>query len=279
MRDINADVITEAVARLCIEANTYLPQDVRSLLDAAALNEPWQRAKRTLETLKLNYEIARDEKLPICQDTGMACVFLKIGQDVHITGNIERAVNEGVRQGYAEGFLRMSIVGEPVFRSNTGDNTPAMLYIDLVEGDKVDITVAPKGFGSENKSRLKMLKPSDGEKGIVDFVLETVEAAGADSCPPVIVGVGIGGNFDKAALLAKKALLRDTRQRNADKYYSALEKRLLELINSTGIGPEGLGGATTALAVNIEVLPTHIAGLPVAVNMGCHATRHASEVL
>lgn len=279
MREIKASLLTQAVARLCVKANLYLPEDVCELMETACSKEPWQKAKTTLAALKRNYQIAAQEHIPICQDTGMACVFLKIGQDAHITGDVSTAVDEGVRQGYKEGLLRMSIVKEPILRENTGDNTPAMLYIELVPGENVEITVAPKGFGSENKSRLKMLKPSDGEAGIVDFVLETVEKAGADSCPPVIVGVGVGGNFDKAALLAKKALIRDARTHNQDARYALLEKRLLEEINKLGIGPEGLGGFTTALAVNIETLPTHIAGLPVAVNMGCHATRHATEVI
>lgn len=279
MREISAAKLTKTVARLSVQANLCLPQDVRELLSAAGINEPWPNAARILNTLKSNYEIAQSDLIPICQDTGMACVFLKIGQDVHIDGDVSTAVNEGVRQGYKQGYLRMSMVKEPVLRENTGDNTPAMLYIELVQGENIEITVAPKGFGSENKSRLKMLKPSDGENGIIDFVLDTVEKAGADSCPPVIVGVGVGGNFDKVALLAKKALIRDARTHNCDARYALLEDRLLEQINSLGIGPEGLGGRTTALAVNIEVLPTHIAGLPVAVNMGCHATRHATEII
>lgn len=279
MREIDVSLLTRAVARLCVKANLYLPEDVRELMEAALQKEPWQKAQATLAALERNYKIAAQERIPICQDTGMACVFLKIGQDAHILGDISAAVDEGVRQGYREGSLRMSIVKEPILRENTGDNAPAMLYIELVPGENVEITVAPKGFGSENKSRLKMLKPSDGEAGIVDFVLETVEKAGADSCPPVIVGVGVGGNFDKAALLAKKALIRDARTHNKDARYALLEARLLEGINGLGIGPEGLGGYATALAVNIEVLPTHIAGLPVAVNMGCHATRHATEVI
>ena len=217
--------------------------------------------------------------MAICQDTGMACVFREIGQDVHINGNIADAVNEGVKKGYGEGFLRKSVVRDPLDRVNTGDNTPAMLYTDIVPGDQVKVTVAPKGFGSENMSQLKMLKPSDGLQGVKDFVIKVVEEAGPNPCPPIVVGVGIGGTFDKAALLAKKALMRSTDVRNSKPFYAQLEQELLESINALGIGPQGFGGKTTALAVNIEYLPTHIAGLPVAVNLNCHVTRHKSEVL
>ena len=226
-----------------------------------------------------NYTIARQKAQPICQDTGMACVFLKIGQDVHIQGDLTEAVNEGVRQGYGEGYLRKSVVRDPLDRVNTGDNTPAMLYTELVPGDRIEITVAPKGFGSENMSRIAMLRPSDGVQGVKDFVLKTVEEAGPNPCPPIVVGVGIGGTFDKAAYLAKKALLRPVDVRNEKPYYAALEQELLEAINALGIGPQGFGGLTTALAVNIEEYPTHIAGLPVAVNINCHVTRHKTEVL
>ncbi|MBQ6692333.1 MAG: fumarate hydratase, partial [Clostridia bacterium] len=211
--------------------------------------------------------------------TGVACVFLEIGQDVHVVGSIEDAVNEGVRQGYQEGYLRKSVVGDPLRRVNTGDNTPAMIYYEIVSGDKLSITVAPKGFGSENMSRLKMLKPSDGVEGAKEFIISAVEEAGPNPCPPIVVGVGIGGTFDKCALLAKKALMRSTDERNSDPYYAALEAELLEKINALGVGPQGFGGRTTALAVNIEAAPTHIAGLPVAVNINCHVTRHKSEVL
>ena len=226
-----------------------------------------------------NYTIAREKAQPICQDTGVACVFLKIGQDVHLTGNLEDAINEGVRQGYAEGYLRKSVVRDPLDRVNTGDNTPAMIYYELVPGDTLEITVAPKGFGSENMSAIKMLRPSDGEQGVKDFVLQVVEAAGPNPCPPIVVGVGIGGTFDKAAYLAKKALMRSVDVPNPKPYYANLEKELLEKINALGIGPQGFGGKTTALAVNIEEFPTHIAGLPVAVNINCHVTRHKTEVL
>jgi fumarate hydratase subunit alpha len=217
--------------------------------------------------------------MAICQDTGMACVFLEIGQDVHINGNIADAVNAGVKKGYGEGFLRKSVVRDPLDRVNTGDNTPAMLYTDIVPGDQVKVTVAPKGFGSENMSQLKMLKPSDGLQGVKDFVIKVVEEAGPNPCPPIVVGVGVGGTFDKAALLAKKAIIRSAEERNANPFYAELEAELLEKINALGIGPQGFGGKTTALAVNIEYLPTHIAGLPVAVNLNCHVTRHKSEVL
>ena len=226
-----------------------------------------------------NYKIAEQGDRPICQDTGMACVFLEIGQDVHINGNIVDAVNAGVKKGYGEGFLRKSVVRDPLDRVNTGDNTPAMLYTDIVPGDQVKVTVAPKGFGSENMSQLKMLKPSDGLQGVKDFVIKVVEEAGPNPCPPIVVGVGVGGTFDKAALLAKKAIIRSAEERNANPFYAELEKELLEKVNALGIGPQGFGGKTTALAVNIEYLPTHIAGLPVAVNLNCHVTRHKSEVL
>ncbi|MBR6007231.1 MAG: fumarate hydratase, partial [Clostridia bacterium] len=216
---------------------------------------------------------------PICQDTGVCCVFLKIGQEVHISGDLADAVNEGVRRGYGEGYLRKSVVKDPLRRVNTGDNTPAMLYTELVPGDILEITVAPKGFGSENMSRLAMLKPSDGIEGVKAFILKTVEEAGPNPCPPIVVGVGIGGTFDKAAYLAKKALMRSTDTRNADEFYADLEKEMLERINALGIGPQGFGGRTTALAVNIEWMPTHIAGLPVAVNINCHVTRHRTVAL
>jgi fumarate hydratase subunit alpha len=217
--------------------------------------------------------------VPICQDTGVACVFLKIGQEVHIDGNIEDAVNEGVRQGYGEGYLRKSVVGDPLNRVNTGDNTPAMIYYDLVPGDQLEIMVAPKGFGSENMSQIKMLRPSDGVEGVIDFVAKVVQEAGPNPCPPIIVGVGIGGTFDKAAFLAKKALMRSADERHPDPYYAELEQKILDKVNSLGIGPQGFGGKTTALCVNIEKFPTHIAGLPVAVNINCHVTRHKKEVI
>lgn len=279
MREIEASAIAEAVAKLCVDANIRLPEDVRRCLAEKSEEEPWAPAKEILERVTENYGIAEAEEIPICQDTGVACVFLEIGQDVHITGDLTEAVNEGVRRGYGEGFLRKSVVRDPLDRVNTGDNTPAMLYTELVPGEHVKITVAPKGFGSENMSRLAMLKPSDGVLGVKAFVLKTVEEAGPNPCPPIIVGVGIGGTFDKAALLAKKALLRETGKPSEKPFYANLERELLKEINALGIGPQGFGGKTTALAVHIESMPTHIAGLPVAVNLNCHVARHKTEVL
>jgi len=279
MREIRAQQITEVVRRLCIDANRHLPQDMKDRIEACRSQESWAQAKEILDRIVENYNIADANNRPICQDTGMACVFLKIGQEVHIQGDIAEAVNEGVRQGYGEGYLRKSVVRDPLDRVNTGDNTPAMLYYELVGGDQLEITVAPKGFGSENMSQIKMLKPSDGLQGVKDFVCKVVEDAGPNPCPPIVVGVGIGGTFDKAAYLAKKALMRSVEQRNPVPFYAKLEEELLASINALGIGPQGFGGRTTALAVNIEQCPTHIAGLPVAVNLNCHVTRHRTEVL
>lgn len=279
MRTIQATQLTETIARLCIEANCMLPCDVKARIEEARRNEPWETAQGILDKIIENYGIAEANTVPICQDTGVCCVFLKIGQDVHIEGDLKAAADAGVRKGYSEGYLRKSVVADPLRRVNTGDNTPAMLYTELVPGDRIEVTVAPKGFGSENMSRLAMLKPSDGVEGVKAFILKTVEEAGPNPCPPVIVGVGIGGTFDKAAYLAKKALMRSTDVRNADPYYAGLEAELLEKINALGVGPQGFGGRTTALAVNIEWMPTHIAGLPVAVNINCHVTRHKSAVL
>jgi len=279
MRELDAARITEVVARLCVEANRHLPQDVKNCIACAREKEQWAPAQEILDRIKENYEIADRDEMAICQDTGMACVFLEIGQDVHINGNLTDAVNAGVKKGYGEGFLRKSVVRDPLDRVNTGDNTPAMLYTDIVPGDQVKVTVAPKGFGSENMSQLKMLKPSDGLQGVKDFVIKVVEEAGPNPCPPIVVGVGVGGTFDKAALLAKKAIIRSAEERNPNPFYAELEAELLEKVNALGIGPQGFGGKTTALAVNIEYLPTHIAGLPVAVNLNCHVTRHKSEVL
>jgi fumarate hydratase subunit alpha len=275
MREISAQLITQTVKRLCIEANCHLPQDMKDSIQASHACEPWPQAKEILERIMENYQIADEKNQPICQDTGVACVFLKIGQEVHIDGNIEEAVNEGVRQGYTEGYLRKSVVRDPLDRVNTGDNTPAMIYYELIPGEQVEVTVAPKGFGSENMSQIKMLRPSDGLQGVKDFVLKVVEDAGPNPCPPIVVGVGVGGTFDKAAYLAKKALMRSTDERNANPFYAELENQLLEEINALGIGPQGFGGKTTALAVNIEQYPTHIAGLPVAININCHVMRHA----
>ena len=279
MRNISAQCITDTVKRLCIEANCHLSGDMKACIADFYDREPWPQAKEILERIIENYQIADEKRQPICQDTGVACVFLKIGQDVHIQGDLTEAVNEGVRQGYGEGYLRKSVVRDPLDRVNTGDNTPAMLYTELVPGDKIEITVAPKGLGSENMSQIKMLRPSDGVEGVKNFVVKAVEEAGPNPCPPIVVGVGIGGTFDKAAYLAKKALLRPVDQRNAAPFYAALEQELLEKINALGIGPQGFGGMTTALAVNIEQYPTHIAGLPVAVNINCHVTRHKTEVI
>ncbi|HCY78499.1 MAG TPA: fumarate hydratase [Clostridiales bacterium] len=279
MKNIDAKVIEDTVARLCIEANLRLPPDVINAIESAEKAEPWDGAKRILSLLGDNVRIASEKTLPVCQDTGMACVFVELGQDVHIDGDFEEAVNNGARRGYGERYLRKSVVCDPLRRVNTGDNTPALLTVKLTRGDKMRITVMPKGFGSENMSALKMLKPADGVEGVKNFVLETVEKAGANPCPPIIVGVGIGGSFDKAAYLAKHALLRPVDEPNPDEYYAALESELLDKINALGIGPQGFGGKTTALAVLIEAMPTHVAGLPVAVNISCHATRRASASL
>ena len=279
MREISSATITDAVARLCIEANIVLPKDVRNCIALREREEPWAPAREILGRIAENYAVAERERLPICQDTGLACVFLEIGQEVHISGSLEDAVNEGVRRGYREGFLRKSAVRDPLDRVNTGDNTPAMIYYEIAPGDSLKITVAPKGFGSENMSQIKMLRPSDGVEGVKAFVLKAVEEAGPNPCPPIIVGVGIGGTFDKAALLAKKALLRETGAPSPNPFYARLEHELLEEINALGIGPQGFGGRSTALAVSIETMPTHIAGLPVAVNINCHVARHRTEVL
>ena len=279
MREIKAAAVTEAVAALCIEANAHLPADVEAALAAARAAEPWPLAKHTLGLLEKNLEMANACALPICQDTGMAVVFAGVGQEVHIDGDFEAAVNEGLRRGYGEGYLRKSIVGDPLRRVNTGDNTPAALHLRLVPGDKLRLTVAPKGFGSENMSRLAMLRPADGVEGVERFVLETVRLAGPNPCPPMVLGVGIGGSFDGVALLAKQALLRPLDKPNPDEYYAALEKKLLAAVNELGIGPQGFGGKTTALGLAIETAPTHVAGLPVAVNVSCHATRRASAEL
>ena len=279
MREISAARITEVVARLCVEANNHLPQDVKNCIEASYAKENWPQAKEILERIMENYQIADREDCPVCQDTGVACVFVKLGQEVHIQGDLTDAINEGVRQGYRDGFLRKSVVRDPLDRVNTGDNTPAMIYFDIVPGDVCEITVAPKGFGSENMSQIKRLKPSDGEQGVKDFIVKVVEEAGPNPCPPIVVGVGVGGTFDKAAFLAKKALMRHAGEPNPDPYYAQMEQELLERINALGIGPQGFGGKTTALAVHIEQFPTHIAGLPVAVNINCHVTRHQTEVL
>ena len=280
MREIHISKIIDTVKELCIEANYYLSNDVKKALYNSKKNETWPLAENILDQIILNSDIAKNENMPICQDTGMACIFVEVGQDVHLIGGLlDEAINEGVRRGYEEGFLRKSVVKDPINRINTKDNTPAVIYYNIVAGDKIKITVAPKGFGSENMSRIKMLKPSDGLQGVKDFVIETVRLAGPNPCPPIVIGVGIGGTFDKAAYLAKKALIRPLDKRNEDKFYSDLEEELLDTINKLGIGPQGFGGKTTALGLNIETYPTHIAGLPVAVNINCHATRHKEREL
>jgi len=280
IREISAEAITEAVAALCVEACIHLPHQVEEKLCAACESEPFQPAKDTLQLICKNACIARETGMAICQDTGMAVVYAEVGQDVHIVGGLlEDAVNEGVRRGYTDGYLRKSIVRDPIRRGNTGDNTPAMLHVKLVSGNQLKLTVSPKGFGSENMSRLCMLTPAQGLQGVKDFVLETVKLAGSNPCPPMMLGVGIGGTFERVAELAKEALVELREGPHPDPYYDALENELLEAVNATGIGPQGFGGKTTALSVRIKAYPTHIAGLPVAVNVGCHVTRHASAVL
>ena len=280
MREISCETIANAVARLCVQACTELPQQVRSLLDHAAQNEPFPPARETMDLIRQNARIARDQQMPICQDTGMAVVYADVGQEVHITGGLlADAVNRGVARGYTDGYLRKSIVADPIRRGNTGDNTPAVLHVRLTEGDRLGLTVAPKGFGSENISRLGMLTPAQGLQGVKDFVVETARMAGANPCPPMMLGVGVGGTFEKVAELAKEALVEMRQGPHPDPYYDALERELLEAVNALGVGPQGFGGRTTALSVRIKAYPTHIAGLPVAVNVGCHVTRHASAIL
>ncbi|MBP1920140.1 fumarate hydratase [Youngiibacter multivorans] len=275
MRTIDVSKITDAVRKLCIEANYFLPDDIKNRFDTALNEETFPIAKNFIKILKENADVAAKENMPICQDTGMAIVFIELGQDVHIVGgSIEEAVNEGVRCGYVDGYLRKSVVGDPLERVNTNDNTPAIIHYEIIPGDGLTITLSPKGYGSENMSRIRMLKPSDGVEGVVQFILDSVREAGPNPCPPIIVGVGIGGSFEKAAYLAKKSLLRPIDSRNPIEYYANLENDILTAINGLGIGPQGFGGLTTALAVNIETYATHIAGLPVAVNISCHATRH-----
>ena len=279
MRTIPAAAITETVAQLCIKANTRLPDDIIAAMDKARNTEPWPLARQTLGLLWDNLELAEQKNLPICQDTGMACVFVELGQDVHIDGDFEQAIHEGVRKGYGEGYLRKSIVADPLRRVNTDDNTPAAITVHLVPGEGCTITVAPKGFGSENMSRLGMLKPADGVDGVKKFVVETVKLAGSNPCPPVVLGIGIGGSFDKVAALAKHALLRPIDQPNPAPFYAQMEQELLEEINALGVGPQGFGGRTTCLGLSIETMPTHVASLPVAVNVSCYATRRASASL
>ncbi len=280
MRNICVTEVTCAIKEMCIEANYFLSPDMKQALKTAKEAEQDPLGNRILEQLEENLRIAKDDMIPICQDTGMAVVFAKIGQEVHFEGgSLEDAIHEGVRQGYVEGYLRKSVVGDPLLRENTGDNTPAVIHYSIVPGDQVTLTVAPKGFGSENMSRVFMLKPADGIEGVKQAVLTAVRDAGPNACPPMVVGVGIGGTFEKCALLAKKALTRTTGQHSSIPYVKDMEEELLEKINATGIGPGGLGGSTTALAVHIETYATHIAGLPVAVNICCHVNRHAVRIL
>lgn len=280
MRIVDVSLVTEAVKEMCIEASHFLTEDMKNALESAAAEECAPLGRQILEQLQENMKIAGGDMIPICQDTGMAVIFMEVGQDVHFEGGfLEDAVNEGVRQGYGEGFLRKSVVKDPIIRENTKDNTPAVIHYSVVLGDKVRITVAPKGFGSENMSRVFMLKPADGIEGVKNAVLTAVKDAGPNACPPMVVGVGIGGTFEKSALMAKAALTRPVNIRSDIPYVAELEKELLEKINRSGIGPGGLGGRITALAVNIITYPTHIAGLPVAVNICCHVNRHAVRVL
>ena len=280
MREIDAQLLTKNIKEMCIEANHYLSDDMKKVFDNARNNEKSPLGKQILEQLDENLKISREDMIPICQDTGMAVVFVKIGQDVHITGaNIEDAINEGVRQGYVEGYLRKSVVNDPIIRKNTKDNTPAVIHYEIVPGENITITVAPKGFGSENMSRVFMLKPADGIEGVKNAVLTAVRDAGPNACPPMVVGVGIGGTFEKCAYLAKKALAREADSSSDIEYVSKLENELLEKINKMGIGPGGLGGTQTALAVNVETYPTHIAGLPVAINICCHVNRHVTRTI
>ena len=280
MREVNVDKVTENIKEMCIEANHFLTDDMKKVFKNAVVSEESPLGKQVLNQLNENLDIAANDMIPICQDTGMAVVFINVGQDVHFTnGNITDAINEGVRQGYVDGYLRKSVVNDPIIRENTKDNTPAVIHYNIVPGDKVDITVAPKGFGSENMSRIFMLKPADGIEGVKNAILTAVKDAGPNACQPMVVGVGIGGTFEKCALLAKKALTRNVEEESPVEYVRELEREMLDKINRLGIGPGGLGGTQTALAINIETYPTHIAGLPVAVNICCHVNRHAHRVI
>jgi fumarate hydratase subunit alpha len=279
MKEINEKQVIDLVEKLCVDANYYLNKDIEQELSKCLESEESPLGKNVIEAIIENAKIAREDQVPICQDTGMAVVFVELGTGVHFSGDLEEAINEGVRRGYKKGYLRNSVVRDPVERVNTKDNTPAVIHYSVTAGDKIKIAVAPKGFGSENMSAIAMLNPSDGIEGIKSFIIGTVSKAGANPCPPVIVGVGVGGTMEKCALLGKKALLRPVGSRSANEFWRGVEKELLEKINSLGIGPAGFGGKTTALCVNIETFPTHIAGLPVAVNIGCHATRHAEGVI
>ena len=280
MRNISVHEITKNMKEMCIEANHFLSSDMKKVFEEAVTREEAPLGKQILNQLEENLKIAAEDMIPICQDTGMAVIFIKVGQDVHFEdGNLTNAVNEGVRKGYVEGYLRKSVVGDPIERVNTNDNTPAIIHYEIVEGNQVDITVAPKGFGSENMSRVFMLKPADGIEGVKEAILTAVRDAGPNACPPMVVGVGIGGTFEKCALMAKHALTRNLFEESPIEYVKELEYEMLEKINGLGIGPGGLGGTVTALAVNIETYPTHIAGLPVAINICCHANRHVHRVI
>lgn len=280
MREVNVSIITDNIKEMCIEANHFLTDDMKNVFEKAVKNEESALGKQVLGQLEENLKVAGEDMIPICQDTGMAVVFINVGQDVHlIGGDITDAINEGVRRGYVDGYLRKSVVKDPIYRENTKDNTPAVIHFNIVLGDKVDITVAPKGFGSENMSRVFMLKPADGIEGVKEAILTAVKDAGPNACPPMVVGVGIGGTFEKCAYLAKKALTRDLNEESPVEYVRDLEKEMLKKINKLGIGPGGLGGTQTALAINIETYPTHIAGLPVAVNICCHVNRHSHRVI
>lgn len=279
MRELDTSIIVEEVSKLCIKANLYLAEDLKKHIEDSAREEKSKLGQQVLEQLIDNMKIADESRIPICQDTGMAVFFVNVGQDLHINGNLTDAINEGVRKGYKEGYLRKSVVKDPILRENTKDNTPAIIHYDIVPGDKLEITIAPKGFGSENMTRLFMLKPADGVEGIKKAVITTVSEAGPNACPPFVVGVGIGGDFELSAKLAKKALTRNISERSNLQHIKELEEELLSEINQLGIGPAGLGGSTTALAINIETYPTHIAGMPVAINMCCHVDRHASVTL
>ncbi len=280
MREVNVQEITDNIKEMCIEANHFLTDDMKNVFEKAVNEEEAPLGKQVLKQLEENLKIAGEDMIPICQDTGMAVVFINVGQDVHFTdGNITDAINEGVRRGYVDGYLRKSVVKDPIYRENTKDNTPAVIHFNIVPGDKVDITVAPKGFGSENMSRVFMLKPADGIEGVKEAILTAVRDAGPNACPPMVVGVGIGGTFEKCAYLAKKALTRNVLEHSGIEYVKELEEEMLDKINKLGIGPGGLGGTKTALAVNIETYPTHIAGLPVAVNICCHVNRHSHRTI
>ena len=279
MRSVDVSIVTRNIKEMCIQANHFLSEDMDIAMKNAVETEKAPLGKQILTQLQENLKIAGEDMIPICQDTGMAVVFIEVGQEVHFEGgSLTDAINEGVRQGYVEGYLRKSVVGDPIIRENTKDNTPAVIHYNIVPGDKVKIKVAPKGFGSENMSRVFMLKPADGIEGVKNAILTAVQDAGPNACPPMVVGVGIGGTFDKCALLAKKALMRPLNTENPDPYYADLEKEMLEKINKLGIGPQGFGGKTTAIGLNIETMPTHIAGMPCAVNINCHVTRHKTEV-